>query len=303
MTIYHQPVLLEEVLSLLIHGDRSGWIVDCTLGGGGHSAALLEAAPEGISVLGLDRDPDAIESASARLSGYGDRVRIEQGRFGDVAEIVACVGAEPVVGMLFDLGVSSAQLDRASRGFSFRADGPLDMDMERGGGSRALRLLEGLAWRDLAKILGDFGEVPRAGAVARSIARAVEAGQIQTTLDLASLVEREFPWMRKGGRHPATQVFQAIRIAVNGEALELERALEGIPDTLSEGGVAVMISYHSGEDRMVKHGFRGFVKAGGFELPFRRPVSATENEIAANPRARSAKLRAVRRCAGEDIHA
>jgi len=256
-----------------------------------------------VGVLGIDRDPDAIEVATERLASFGERARVEQGRFGDVAQIVADADVGPVVGMLFDLGVSSAQLDRADRGFSFRLDGPLDMDMERRGESMALQLLATLEWRDLARILGDYGEVPRAGAVARIIIRAVADSKIQTTSDLASLIESEFPWFRKGGKHPATRVFQAIRIEVNGEAPELQGALDAIPDVLAEGGVAAMISYHSGEDRMVKHGYKGLVREGGFELPFKRPMVPSGDEISVNPRARSAKMRAIKRCGGEVLYA
>ena len=278
---------------------RSGWVVDCTLGGGGHSEAILKSAPESVCVLGVDRDPDAIEVASERLAPYGERARVHRGRFGDVADIVAEEGVGPVVGMLFDLGVSSAQLDRPGRGFSFRAEGPLDMDMERRGEERALSVLAGMEWRHLAQVLGDYGEVPRAGAVARVIVRAVSESKIHSTSDLAALIEKEFAWFRKGGKHPATRVFQAIRIEVNNEVGELEGALAAIPEVLDNGGVAAMISYHSGEDRMVKHGFRGLVKGGGFELPFRRPVAPTDSEVQENPRARSAKLRAIKRISGE----
>jgi len=284
---------------LLTDGVSCGWVVDCTLGGGGHSEAILNATPSEVCVLGIDRDPDAREVASSRLSGFGDRFKVCAGRFGDVAEIVSDAGVGPVAGMLFDLGVSSAQLDRPERGFSFRFDGPLDMDMERRGEDRALAVLEGMEWRQLAQVLGDYGEVPRAGAVARAIVRAVSEKKIQSTGDLANLIEKEFPWFRKGGKHPATRVFQAIRIQVNDEVGELEGAVAAIPTVLADGGVAAMISYHSGEDRMVKHGFRALVREGGFELPFRRPVLPEESEINSNPRARSAKLRAIRKVSGE----
>mgnify|MGYP001255828499 CR=1 FL=1 len=299
MNDYHQPVLLEEVLSLLALGVGSGWIVDCTLGGGGHSAALLERTPPGVRLLGLDRDPDAIGEATERLQGFGDRVVIRQSAFSQVASVIDEMDACPVMGMLFDLGVSSAQLDRASRGFSFRHEGPLDMDMEGRGGYAALRLMEGMEWREFAAVLGSYGEVPRAGHVARVILEAVDKGEIATTKDLAGLVEKRFPWLRKGSRHPATRIFQALRMAVNDEIGELEAALEQIPRSLANGGVAAVISYHSGEDRLVKHGFRKFVKEGGFELPFRKPMRASEGEVESNSRSRTARLRAIRRSDSE----
>ena len=280
---------------MLVPGVNDGWLVDSTIGGGGHGEGLLRTTPGAVHLLGVDRDPNACRAARERLSRFGERARVCRGRFSDLSTIVEEEEATPVRGLLLDLGVSSTQLDEADRGFSFRADGPLDMDMEARGEERALAMLRRLKARDLARILGSYGEIPRAGAIARAIIEELRDNKLRSTGDLAGLVQRRFGWLRKGGRHPATRVFQAIRMAVNDELEELGDALEQGPSLLAPGGRMVVIAYHSLEDRAVKHRFRELASTGEFKLPWRKPVRPGDAETARNPRARSAKMRAVER--------
>ncbi len=283
---------------MLVPGVNDGWLVDSTIGGGGHGEGLLRSTPAAVRLLGVDRDPNACRAANERLSVFGERARVRHGRFSELSSVVEEEGAQPVRGLLLDLGVSSTQLDEPERGFSFRADGPLDMDMEARGEERALVMLRSLRAKDLARVLGSYGEVPRAGAIARAILEEVKRNKVRSTRDLAALVERRFPWLRKGRRHPATRVFQAIRMAVNEELVELDDALDQGPSLLAPGGRMVIIAYHSLEDRAVKHRFRELAATGEFKLPWRKPVRPGEAETARNPRARSAKMRALERKGG-----
>tara|TARA_B100000029_G_scaffold500678_1_gene572781 strand:+ start:723 stop:1619 length:897 start_codon:yes stop_codon:yes gene_type:complete len=292
---YHHPVLPKEVITLLTTATGAGWIVDGTVGGGGHTEALLQNTEDSVRVLGIDRDPSAIQAATERLQSFGERVQLKEGRFGDLDQIADEIGATPILGILLDLGVSSAQLDRPERGFSFRQEGPLDMDMEGRGQERALEVLRGLSIHEFTEALRSYGDVPRPGTVARVVIEKIRDNQIYTTTDLAELVEAEFGWLRKGNRHPATRVFQALRMVVNDEVGELERALQGITATLSPGGIAVVISYHSVEDRIVKHCFRELGRSDGFKILTRKPIIPSQEETRENPRARSAKLRAIQR--------
>ncbi len=280
---------------MLTSATGAGWIVDGTVGGGGHTEALLQNTEDTVRVLGIDRDPSAIKAATERLQSFGERICLKSGRFGDLDQIAHEVGATPVLGILLDLGVSSAQLDRAERGFSFRQEGPLDMDMEGRGQERALEVLRSLSIHEFTEALRAYGDVPRPGTVARVVIEKIRDNQIYTTTDLAELVEAEFGWLRKGNRHPATRVFQALRMVVNDEVGELERALQAIPSTLSPAGVAVVISYHSVEDRIVKNCFRELRRGGGFKILTRKPITPSEQETRENARARSAKLRAIQR--------
>jgi 16S rRNA (cytosine1402-N4)-methyltransferase len=273
-------------------------IVDGTLGGGGHSEALLA---RGATVVGLDRDPAALEAASARLACFGTRFRAVQGRFGDVARLVE----GPVDGFLLDLGVSSPQLDTAARGFSFQHDGPLDMRMG-GDGETAAELIARLPEAELADLIYELGEER----FARPIAKRLKALAPKTTLEAVKAVKAAVPrkaWPK--GIHVATRTFQALRLAVNDELGELERALEAVPALLKPGGRAAIITFHSLEDRTVKQAFRVLCAEAPCDLPrglpvrrerragfvplTKKPVTPSEDEVAKNPRARSAKLRAV----------
>ncbi len=274
-------------------------IVDGTLGGGGHSEALLAA---GADVLAVDRDPSALAAARARVSGFGSRFRAVQGDFGDLASLVDA----PVDGVLLDLGVSSPQLDDPARGFSFQADGPFDMRMGDEGPTAA-DLVETTPVDALERVIRDYGEERFAG----RIARALKEAKPKTTLEAVEAVKRAVPrkaWPEKV--HVATRTFQALRMAVNHELDSLDRALAALPQVLKVGGVAAVLSFHSLEDRAVKRAFRGLegrctcppglpVCACGAEATFRsltrKAVTASEVEVARNPRARSAHLRAVER--------
>ncbi len=272
-----------EVIELLA---GRGTVVDMTVGSGGHAAALLEA---GVSrLVGVDRDPEALALARERLSAYGDRVRLVGARFSEVDEDV--VGT-PADGVLFDLGVSSMQLDRPERGFGYRVDGPLDMRMGEGSGAAApsaADLVNGLPERDLADLIYRFGEEPRSRRIAAAIVR---RRPIRTTDQLTGIIVGAVG-KRPGGPHPARRTFQALRIAVNRELEELTAALPPAAGLLGPGGRVVVISYHSLEDRIVKRAFRDDDR---LDILTKKPLVAGAAERARNPRARSAKLRAAER--------
>lgn len=287
---YHCPVMTAEVVEWLALAPRA-LVVDATVGGGGHAEAILEAAPQGVEFIGIDRDPEALAAAQSRLDRPGWLVRLLAGRMGEIGRLLEASGVEKVQGMLADLGVSSHQLESPSRGFSFRHEGPLDMRMDPSHGEGAAELLERLDEQGLEQILSAYGEERRARAVARGIMR--HPG-IRTTCELARIVAEAFPMRERHGRiHPATRTFQALRIAVNDELGELERFLEEAPRWLGRGGRLVVISYHSLEDRRVKRAFRALAAGGDFSLPVRRPIRPGEEELSANKRARSAKMRVL----------
>jgi 16S rRNA (cytosine1402-N4)-methyltransferase len=283
----HEPVMTAEVVELL-GGRRT--VVDMTVGSGGHAAALLEA---GVSrLVGVDRDPEALALAGGRLSAFGERVRLVAARFSEVDEDV--VGG-PADGVLFDLGVSSMQLDRPERGFGYRVDGPLDMRMGEGSaeaGPSAADLVNGLPERDLADLIYRLGEEPRSRRIAAAIVR---HRPVRTTDQLTGIVVSAVG-KRPGGPHPARRTFQALRIAVNRELEELTAALPPAAGLLGPGGRVVVISYHSLEDRIVKRAFRDDDR---LDVLTKKPLVASAAERAGNPRSRSAKLRAAERFSGE----
>ena len=272
-----------EVIELLA---GRGTVVDMTVGSGGHAAALLEA---GVSrLVGVDRDPEALAVARERLSAFGDRVRLVGARFSEIDEVVVGTRAD---GVLFDLGVSSMQLDRPERGFGYRVDGPLDMRMGEGSGAAvpsAADLVNGLPERDLADLIYRLGEEPRSRRIAAAIVR---RRPIRTTDQLTGIIVSAVG-KRPGGPHPARRTFQALRIAVNRELEELTAVLPPAAGLLGPGGRVVVISYHSLEDRIVKRAFRDDDR---LDILTKKPLVATAAERARNPRARSAKLRAAER--------
>jgi 16S rRNA (cytosine1402-N4)-methyltransferase len=299
----HRAVMEHEVVDNLI-SVPAGLLVDATVGGGGHSAALLAAHP-GLRLLGIDRDPDALEAARARLAEFGPRVRLVHARFDAIAELVA--GAE-VTAVLFDLGVSSPQLDRPERGFSYRQPGPLDMRMDPTAGLTAADVVNTYAADRLAALFRANGE----GRFASRIARLLVAGRPFTdTVQLAEAVRSAIPAAaRRHGGHPARRVFQAIRIEVNGELDVLDVALTTALGALVPGGRLAVISYHSGEDRLVKVAFATAVSGGCtcppgmpcvcgaapvHRLVFRGSRTPSDAEIGENPRAESARLRVIER--------
>lgn len=288
----HVPVLAEPALAAFAELDallparpNGGMLIDCTLGGGGHSALLLQAHP-GMRVVGLDQDPSARAAAAERLAPFGDRATIVATNFADFTP------TEPAVAVLADLGVSSPQLDVAARGFSFRLAGPLDMRMNPQSGETAGALLDRLEETALADLIYAFGEERLSRRIARRIK---EQGPwvARTTAELAYLVAGCYPPAARRGRlHPATRTFQALRIAVNDELGVLERLLNSAPDWLVPGGLVAIISFHSLEDRRVKTAFLADTR---LERVTRKAIQASAEEAEANPRSRSARLRIARR--------
>jgi len=288
----HTTVLRDEVVRAV--APRAGGVyVDATLGGGGHSEALLEAAP-GATILAIDQDARAIEAASVRLAHFGAAVRFAHGRFSDLAEHLSAAGLTSVDGIVADLGISSTQLDDPNRGMSFRSEGPLDMRMGDLTDETALELIERLDNDELANVIYQYGDERRSRRIARCIQQALHAGELRTTLDLRRAVVRAVGPARIGGIDPATRTFQALRIAVNHELEELEALLASAPRLLSPGGVLAIVSFHSLEDRLVK---RAFLEAGTWQRLTTKPIVASRAETEQNPRSRSAKLRAARKAA------
>ena len=306
----HRPVLLHETVQYLAP-ERGGLFVDATLGLGGHSEAFLEASPQ-TRVLGIDRDREALAYARRRLAHFGSRCRFAHANFHELPQVLAEAGEREVSGVLADLGVSSLQFDSPARGFSFRHDAPLDMRMNAESDEEmASELLARLSEEEIARIIFEYGEERKSRRIARLIVERREAGRpVETTADLAELVARAVGRKRTDRIHPATRTFQALRIAVNRELEGLAEFIETSIDLLQPQGRLCVISFHSLEDRIVKRTLRRLsghcecdVRAPvcscgarrAVEILTRRPVTATDEEIEENPRARSAKLRAARK--------
>jgi 16S rRNA (cytosine1402-N4)-methyltransferase len=286
----HRPVLLRETLEVLAPRD-GGVYADATVGGGGHAEAILEASAPGGRLIGLDRDPQALDAARRRLARFGQRAVLVHAAFSELAEVLTEAGAPRVHGLVADIGVSSPQLEHADRGFSFGKEGPLDMRMDPTQGETAAELVSRLGERELADLIYELGEERRSRGIARSIKQAVERGEMATTLDLRRAVVR-VTGPRRGRTDPATRSFQAIRMAVNQELAQLETLVGDLPEVLEDDGVAAIISFHSVEDRMVKRAFRDEPR---LERLTKKPMVPSQEEARDNPRARSAKLRAARR--------
>lgn len=305
--LVHRPVMLREVIeALMVKPD--GFYVDATFGRGGHAAAMVARLDARGRLLVIDKDPQAV-AVARDLFGADERVILRQGSFADMPRFVeACGRIGRVDGVLLDLGVSSPQLDDPARGFSFRGDGPLDMRMDPGAGVSAAQWLATVSEAELTAVLFEYGEERFAKRIARTILHVREASPILTTGQLAAIVARAVP-TRERGKDPATRTFQAIRIAINNELDDLKACLAQLPNMLASGGRMVVISFHSLEDRIVKHFIRNAEQ--GPRLPRGLPVRggpapgvvrrigkaqhATEEEVAANPRARSAVLRVAER--------
>ncbi len=288
----HVTVLREAVRDALPLAS-GGLVVDLTLGLGGHTEAIL-AACDGVRVLGVDRDPEALARARVRLAGFGDRLETHEATFTSLGRVLA---GRKALGIVADLGVSSLQLDDAARGMSFRAEGPLDMRMGRDTEETAWSLVRRLRDDALANVIYQYGEERASRPIARSIKRAIEAGRMETTRDLAEAVYAVLGRPRGRGIDPATRTFQALRIAVNDELGQIESMLGQVEDALAPGGVLAVIAFHSLEDRIVKHFLRS---AAGLQVLTKKPIVPTEAECAVNPRARSAKLRLARRRSDDD---
>ncbi len=268
------------------------------MGYGGHAELLLESGQPGTRVIGLDRDPEAIEFSRQRLRRFGDHIVLRQGNHRDLKQHLAEVGVETVGGVLFDFGISSPQIDNAARGFSFQQDGPLDMRMDRSIGPTATDVVNTSPESMLADIIYQFGEERYARRIAGAIVRERHRCRIETTGALAAIIARSVPSSYRHGRiHCATRTFQAIRIAVNQELESIEPSLRDATDVLSEGGRICAISFHSLEDRMVKHTFRSLAQGpqAPLSLCTKKPVVPSREECERNPRSRSAKLRVAER--------
>ena len=305
----HRPVLLQETLKFLAP-ERGGLFVDCTVGLGGHSEAILKSSSES-RVLGLDLDPAALDYTRRRLAPFGERFRAVQANFRQIDLVLRETGERDPLGVLADLGVSSLQFDSAERGFSFRFDAPLDMRMDPTTGATAAELLNQLPESEIARIIFEFGEERHSRRIARRIVESREQGKpITTTKELAELVQRALGGRKWNQIHPATRTFQGLRIAVNRELEGLAQFVESAIDLLEPGGQFVVISFHSLEDRIIKRELRrlsGHCQCpprlpvclcgarAAVEILTRRPVTPDAKEVDENPRARSAKLRACRK--------
>jgi 16S rRNA (cytosine1402-N4)-methyltransferase len=306
--VRHHPAMVERVVELL-RPHAGGVYLDATLGLGGHAERLLEASGPDGRVIGIDRDPAALALARERLAGAGERLVAVAASFADLAEVAARAGVDAVDGVLYDLGVSSLQLDEPARGFSYRADAPLDMRMDPTGGITAAEVLNRYPRAELARILREYGEERHAGRIARFIDEARRRRPVQTTGQLVDLIKAAVPAAaRRTGPHPARRAFQALRIEVNHELEALRASLPQAIDLLTPGGRLVVLAYHSLEDRIVKQALNaaaGRDDRAPARLPVavrpparvvvltRRPETPTAAEVAANPRAESAKLRAA----------
>ena len=292
----HEPVMPAEVVALL-QPFRGGLFVDCTTGLGGHSALILEAGAD--RLVALDRDQDALTLAGERLAPFGERVELVHADYRQLDSVLEARGIPGVDGVLADLGVSSMQLDAEGRGFSFRRDEPLDMRMDRSQGPTAADLLMGVDEEDLANVIFQFGEERHSRRIARAIVRACAVGRIETTGALAAIVRRAVPTHGYQRIDPATRTFQALRIWVNRELEGLDTFLTATSRRLLAGARLVVITFHSLEDRIVKHTFRAISAAAGetWQVLTRKPMVPGDEEVARNPRARSAKLRAIERLA------
>jgi 16S rRNA (cytosine1402-N4)-methyltransferase len=304
----HVPVLLDAVLDALEPRDGAVY-VDGTFGGGGYSRALLASAH--CRVLGIDRDPDAVRRGRHLADDYAGRLHLIEGQFGDMPQLLGPVNTDPIAGIALDLGLSSIQLDTAERGFSFRADGPLDMRMS-GEGQSAADIVASLSEPQLANLIREYGEERFARRVARAITAARRRSPIRRTTELAEIVRASIP-KSEPGQDPATRTFQALRIAVNDELGELDRGLAAAEQLLMPGGRLAVVSFHSLEDRRVKEflrrrsdaaprssrhqPFRSAAAAPSFKLLSRRAIRPSAAEIAHNPRARAGHLRAAERTA------
>lgn len=303
----HLSVMPDEVIRFLAPGDSKTYL-DGTLGGGGHSLLILENAPNAL-LVGIDRDQAALAAAGKRLAAFGDRFRPVHGDFAGLAGHLEALGISALDGFILDLGVSSHQLDTGERGFSFQQDAPLNMRMDTSRGETAADLLNDLPEQELERIIGEYGEERWAKRIAAFIVNARNESPITTTFQLVDIIKGAVPKAKWDERiHPATRTFQGLRIAVNHELESLERGMRAALDLLKPGGRGVIISFHSLEDRIVKHIFREYAegctcprqlplcvcgKQPRVKILTGRPVTATQQETDGNPRARSAKLRAV----------
>lgn len=309
MEFHHIPVFAAECMELLAP-ERGGIYVDCTAGGGGHSYEIAKRLPSGGRLISIDRDDDAIEACSERLREFADRFTIVKSNYSEVGDVLDRLGIEKINGIMWDLGVSSHQLDDAGRGFSYSADAPLDMRMDRTCGITAEDVVNTYRENEIAKIIRDYGEEKFFSRIAHAIVKSREIKKIETTTELADIVASAIPAAARHAesQHPARRTFQAIRIEVNGELAGIAPSIEAAVERLAVGGRAAVITFHSLEDRIVKQTFARLAK--GCECPpdfpvcvcgkkpivklvTRKPLLPGDEETERNPRSRSAKLRCV----------
>jgi 16S rRNA (cytosine1402-N4)-methyltransferase len=306
---FHTPVMCSQVLNYLVT-KKNGIYLDCTLGGGGHSTEIIKKIyPEGL-LIGLDQDIEALEFARERLRDYLDRIVLIKGNFGDLKPLLKELGYKQITGILFDLGLSSHQLESKSRGFSFQEDNPLDMRMDVSKETDACFVVNNYSEKDLWELFSKYGEERFSRSIARVIVRERKNGEIKTTSQLAKLVTDVYARHKKDRWriHPATRVFQALRIEVNDELNILKRALEEAISILEQQGRICIISYHSLEDRIAKHTFKNFAEKGhvilngyGVKILSKKPIYPSEDEVKINRRARSAKMRVAEKVFSEGV--
>ncbi|MBR6917280.1 MAG: 16S rRNA (cytosine(1402)-N(4))-methyltransferase RsmH [Clostridia bacterium] len=309
MEFRHYSVMLKECMDALMP-ERGGVFVDCTAGGGGHSYEIARRLPAGSRLISLDRDDEAIAACRARLSEFDSECTVVKAEFRDVGDVLHDLGIDSIDGALWDLGVSSHQLDDASRGFSYMNDAPLDMRMDTSAPVSAADIVNGYDERELLRIISEYGEEKFASAVARAIVKRRETKRIETTLELSEIITNAIPAgaRKKEAQHPAKRTFQAIRIEVNSELAEIAPSIESAIERMNKGGRAAVITFHSGEDRIVKQTFARLAdpcecpknfpvcvcgKRPTIKLLNRKPLLPSESELEENPRSRSAKLRTV----------
>lgn len=300
--IAHLPVLVEEV-AFLMRPRRGGWVVDATVGAGGHAERLLELGSPNARLVGIDADASALAEARVRLGRFGTRVALIQGNFGRLGVLVREAGVSQVEAVLLDLGMSSAQLESSGRGFSFLRNEPLDMRFDPSRGPTAAELLRTLLEAELARILSEYGGEPYARRIARILVAHRRKAMLATTAELVDEVKSAVPrraWPRRS--HVATRTFQALRMAVNEELEALGEACPQAAELLGLGGRLGVISYHSGEDRVVKRAFKALA-AGPYVQLGGSPITPSQDEVRVNRRARSAKLRVLERVEGDRVAA
>ncbi len=306
---FHTPVMSSQVLNYLVTR-KNGIYLDCTLGGGGHSTEIIKKIyPEGL-LIGLDQDIEALEFARERLQKYLDRIVLIKGNFGDLKPLLKELGYKQITGILFDLGLSSHQLESKTRGFSFQENNYLDMRMDLSNKIDACFVVNNYSEKDLWELFSKYGEERFSRSIARVIIKEREKGKIKTTTQLAKLVTDVYARYKKNRWriHPATRVFQALRIEVNDELNVLKRALEEAVSVLEQHGRICIISYHSLEDRIAKHTFKNFAKKEniilngyGVKILSRKPIYPSEDEVSKNRRARSAKMRIAEKVFSEGV--
>jgi len=291
----HNPVLTREVISFL-NPAPGQIIVDATIGGAGHSAEILQRIIPGGMLIGIDRDEETLRLASERLKPFEGSFKLVNKNFKYLKEVLKDIGVEKVNGIIFDLGISSIQMEAWQRGFSIKNDGPLDMRMDRNQALTAKDLVNRLSEMELSDTIRELGEERFHRRIAKRIVEERKKKEISTTAELTNVILRSIPYSRNKYKiHPATRTFQALRIRVNDELGAISQALRESPDVLQRGARVCVISFHSLEDRIVKNRFKEFKANGVFNVLTKKPLTADENELACNPRSRSAKLRAGER--------